>query len=233
MAEPTFLVFDTETTGVDTDNDRIVQLVIATADADGNLLAHREWLIDPGVPIPVGASEVHGLTNVYLEENGQEPFAALLEAWEFFDAYCHLTLTAYNLNFDASILDSEMDRHGVSSSFGHDYFLTGTSLFDPLVVDRAKDRWRKGKRKLFNVAEHYGVGYDPEKLHDALYDVEITAKVAAKVARKYGIPTNEEQAQMHRTWAEGFETWLNNQRDQDKEGPVTIEKDWPLRKKED
>jgi DNA polymerase-3 subunit epsilon len=228
MTEAKYLVFDTETTGVDTDNDRIVQLVIATADRDGNLLAHREWLIDPEVPIPEEASAVHGLTNAYLEENGGEPFEALLAAWEFSQTYANIPQVAYNLNFDASILQAEMERHGVDSNFGDD--LESRRLFDPLVVDRAKDRYRKGKRKLFNVAEHYGVDYDEEKLHNALYDVEITAKVAAKVAAKYGIPSNEEQAEMHRAWAENFEKYLRKANGDD---TIEIEKDWPLRKKEE
>lgn len=231
MSEPVFLVLDCETTGVNTDTDRIVQLVIATADAEGNLLAHREWLIDPGVPIPEEASAVHGLTNEYLEANGEEPFDALLAAWEFFNEYGGLTWTAYNLSFDASILAAEMDRHGVESNFDYN-FRKGENLFDALVVDRAKDRYRKGNRKLMTVAKHYGVDLDESKLHNAVYDVEITAKVAARVAKKYGIPSNEEQAEMHRAWAENFEIWLNNQRHENEE-PVTIERSWPLRQKEE
>lgn len=228
MSEPTYLVFDTETTGVDTDEDRIVQLVIATADREGNLLAHREWLIDPGIQIPEEATEVHGLTNAYLEANGEYPGTALEEALAFFEQYEPLTWVAYNLNYDLSILKAEFERHLLLDI----WWMTQMRLFDPLVVDRAKDRYRKGNRKLMTVAEHYGVDYDPDKLHNALYDVEITAKVAAKVAKKYGIPSNSEQAEMHRAWAENFERWLNSQLDEDQE-PVMIEKSWPLREKEE
>lgn len=230
MAEPTYLVFDTETTGVDTDEDRIVQLVIATADAEGNLLAHREWLIDPGVPIPEEATAVHGLTNAYLEENGQGPATALDEAHTFFNEYVALTWVAYNLSFDLSLIHTEFGRHlGGIVAFGDDVKDT-VRLFDPLIVDRAKDRYRKGKRKLLNVAEHYGVEYEEDKLHDALYDVEITAKVAAKVAKKYGLPSNSEQAEMHKAWAENFETYLRGVK---KDDTIVIEKSWPLREKEE
>jgi DNA polymerase-3 subunit epsilon len=226
MSEPTYLVFDTETTGVDTDEDRIVQLVIATADAEGNLMAHREWLIDPGVPIPEEATAVHGLTNAYLEENGEYPGTALEEALAFFEQYEPLTWVAYNLNYDLSILKAEFERHLLLDI----WWMTQMRLFDPLIVDRAKDKWRKGKRKLFNVAEHYGVAYDAERLHNALYDVEITAKVAAKVAGKYGIPSNAEQADMHRAWAENFESYLRGVK---KDDTIVIEKSWPLREKEE
>ena len=43
------LVFDTETTGIDVFNDRIVQLFIGIADEYGDLLERHEWLSDPGI----------------------------------------------------------------------------------------------------------------------------------------------------------------------------------------
>lgn len=234
MSDPVFLIWDCETTGVDTDEDRIVQLVIATADAEGNLMSHREWLIDPGVPIPEEATAVHGLTNTYLEENGDTPEHALAQALSFFHTYEHLTWVAYNLSFDASIITAEaarhLGRHADPGEWVDDLWITYSQLFDPLIVDRAKDRYRKGKRKLLNVAEHYGVAYDAERLHNALYDVEITAKVAAKVAGKYGIPSNSEQADMHRAWAENFESYLRGVK---KDDTIVIEKSWPLREKEE
>lgn len=226
--EPHFLVFDVETTGIDTFNDRIVQLVIATADRDGNLLAHREWIIDPGVEVPQGAAEVHGLTTEYLTLNGQDPRTALDEAFEMFWAYKHLIWVAYNLNFDASILASEFVRYDEFLDPGDYPDPQESQLFDPLVVDRAKDKYRKGKRKLLNVAEHYGIPLDESKLHNALYDVEITAKVAAAVEKKYGVPSNEEQAEMYRAWAVNIQEYFRRT-----DPEAVVDPDWPLKLKEE
>lgn len=226
MSEAKYLVFDTETTGIDVFNDRIVQLFIATADSEGNLLETWEWIIDPGVEVPEEASNVHGFTTEYLRENGQDPLGALTAALDVFEEWGELTFVAYNLSFDLSILDSEMRRHGAIESFGQD--TAGYLLFDPLVVDRAKDKFRKGKRKLENVAAHYGVPFSPDEAHKADYDVEVTAKVAAAVAKQYGIPSNAEQETMYRVWAENFESYLRRT-----DPDAVVDSDWPLKLKGD
>lgn len=226
MSEAKYLVFDTETTGVDVFNDRIVQLVIATADVRGNLLETWEWIIDPGVEVPEEAANVHGFTTEYLRHNGQDPLGALSAALDVFDEQSAPVWVAYNLTFDLSLLDAEFSRHGITGDWGYEV-ATGVSLFDPLIVDRAKDKYRRGKRKLENVAAAYGVPFNPSEAHKAGYDVEITAKVAARVAEKYGIPTVAEQAQMHVDWAEGFESWLREAKGDD---TIEIERDWPLKK---
>ena len=56
------VVFDLETTGVDTASDCIVEIGLVRLLPDGSR-EHRSWLINPGRPIPPGASAVHGLTD--------------------------------------------------------------------------------------------------------------------------------------------------------------------------
>ena len=57
-----FIAFDTETTGVDTAEDRIVTAA-AVLFRDGEPQETRSWLIKVDVEIPERASEVHGITN--------------------------------------------------------------------------------------------------------------------------------------------------------------------------
>lgn len=228
MSLAKYLVFDVESTGIDVFEDRIVQLFIAVADEDGEILQYCEWVIDPGIEVPEGAAEVHGFTTEYLRMHGRDPVDALQEAWEAFAEFDDLMWVAYNLNYDLSILDAELTRHGVDPYLGADAELGNVQLFDPLVVDRAKDKYRKGKRKLENVATHYGIPFDPEAAHNAKYDVEVTAKVAAAVAKRYGIPSNAEQAQMYRTWAVGLEEYLRRN-----DPSARVDSNWPLKLKEE
>lgn len=65
--------FDTETTGVDVENDRIVSAAIVVQDAAGTRPRVSRWLVNPGVPVPPGATEVHGLTDEHLQLNGRWP----------------------------------------------------------------------------------------------------------------------------------------------------------------
>lgn len=220
----TYLVFDTETTGVDVFNDRVVQIVVATADAEGNLLESWMRYINPGVPVPDGAAEVHGLSTEFLQEHGEDPKKVMSEAIALFRAGHRLVNVAYNLNFDLSILDAEFKRLGISDKFGSG-MTRSVQLFDPYVTDRALDKYRKGPRKLMNLADHYSIKYNADDLHDAFADVELTAKVAAKVREQYGLPTNQEQAAWYAEWAEGFRAYLGRQ-GKDASG---VSGDWPLR----
>lgn len=221
--EPKILVFDTETTGVETDTDRIVQLFIAVCDGQGNFLETWEWVINPGVEVPEEASNVHGFTTEILEEQGRDPEESLREAWNVFIEHNDLTWIAYNLSFDLSILDAEISRHLRVFGFGDDV-ARDLKLFDPYLVDRVKDKYRKGSRKLENLAEHYGVPFDPEAAHKADYDVLVTAKVAVAVARKYGVPSNQEQSEMYRKWATGLEEYFRKT-----DPDATVNKGWPLK----
>ena len=63
-------VFDLETTGIDVTTDRIVTAHVGLLDADGAAVRAQSWLADPGVPIPDGATAVHGITTAHAQEHG-------------------------------------------------------------------------------------------------------------------------------------------------------------------
>ena len=54
--------FDLETTGVNVVTDRIVEIAILKLLPNGNREG-KTWLVNPGCPIPKGASDVHGITD--------------------------------------------------------------------------------------------------------------------------------------------------------------------------
>ena len=54
------VAFDLETTGISTRNDKIVQVALVGAAADGSSINY-DVLINPQRPIPSGASNVHGI----------------------------------------------------------------------------------------------------------------------------------------------------------------------------
>lgn len=221
------LCFDTETGGTDVFNDRIVQLFVGVYDDDGEMVEYRDWLMDPGVDIPEGASNIHGFTTEMIRDRVPPAKQVLEEAREFFLKYLDIPWVAFNMNFDLSILDAEFKRYGISDMFGT-HARDNLRLIDPLVIDRAKDRYRKGKRNLEAMARHYGVPFDADAAHKADYDVAVTAKVALAVTDRYGVPSTQEQAQWYRDWAENFEQYLR------KTDPgAVVDKDWPLRLKEE
>jgi DNA polymerase III epsilon subunit-like protein len=56
------VTFDLETTGLDVNNDRIVSLAAIKLQPDGSRQSF-ELLLNPGRPIPLEASAVHGISD--------------------------------------------------------------------------------------------------------------------------------------------------------------------------
>ncbi|WP_292687226.1 MULTISPECIES: exonuclease domain-containing protein [unclassified Microbacterium] len=172
-------VFDLETTGVDVAGDRIVSAHVGLLGADGTVIRARSWLADPGVEIPEGATAVHGITTEHARQHGAparevvgEIVAALQELFA-----AGIPVVAYNAPFDFSLLKHEAVRHGVAP------IVDPSPVVDPLVLDKAHDRYRKGKRTLEVVAAHYAVRL--EGAHDAAADAIAAGRVAQALARRY------------------------------------------------
>lgn len=225
MTTDKIVVFDVESTGVDSHNDRVIQLFIGVYNRAGECLKKWSWEINAGVDIPEEATAVHGYTREWLERYGEDPKEVFAEARDVFLQNLKLPWIAYNLSFDLTFLDEEFKRHGLSETFGV-YAKNKARLFDPLVVDRAKDRYRKGKRTLEATARHYGIEFDPELAHDAAYDVAITAQVALAVIKRYGWVSNVDQAMMHLQWSKGLQSYFDRKGIED-----TVETSWPLRER--
>ena len=67
---------DTETTGVDVENDRIVTAVLDVYDPHGRT-ASMPLMLDPGIEIPEAATAVHGITTEQARADGIAPVTAL------------------------------------------------------------------------------------------------------------------------------------------------------------
>jgi DNA polymerase-3 subunit epsilon len=172
-------VFDLETTGVDVTADRIVTAHVGVLDADGSVLSARDWVADPGIEIPEGATAVHGITTAHARTHGRparEVTGEVVDALRgILDA--GIPVVAYNAPYDFSLLKHEALRHGVEP------ILEPSPVIDPLVVDKAYDRWRRGKRTLTVVAEHYAVRLDGA--HEASADAIAAGRVAQALAERY------------------------------------------------
>jgi DNA polymerase-3 subunit epsilon len=103
------LSFDLETTGVSTNNDRIVQVALIGADADGSAI-HHDVLVNPQRPIPSGASRVHGIYDPQVK--GEKVFKH--HAAELFDLIDGAVVVGHNVRrFDMPLLENEYFRCGM------------------------------------------------------------------------------------------------------------------------
>lgn len=172
-------VFDLETTGVDTETARIVSACIAVLDAGGAVVDRWDWLADPGIEIPDGAAAVHGITTERARAEGRSAAEVVAEIAQTLRVMSALSIpiVAYNAPYDLSLLDRECRRYALEP-VGEPAF-----VIDPLVIDRAMDRFRKGKRTLEVTAAFYGVALDDA--HDAGSDAIAAGRVALALARTY------------------------------------------------
>jgi DNA polymerase-3 subunit epsilon len=167
--------FDVETSGLNPNEDEIIQAYWGNYTPSGELLEGFEWIIKPSKPISQESIDIHGFTNEYLEEHGQDRGSAITEIYEVITRGGYSAIIGQNIVFDFTFLREEFQRAGLSPIDFRDL-----PVYDTLVIDKHNNRYRKGNRKLITLAGHYGVTLDPERLHKADYDVEVTVNVALK-----------------------------------------------------
>lgn len=208
------LGFDTETTGVDPFRDRIVSAstVVVTDSAEQS----REWLLNPGVPIPASATAVHGIDSERAQTFGGEPRLELEQLTAHLADWLSrgYPLVVFNAPYDLTLLEVENQRHGVRPLADR---LGGViaPVIDPLVIDKQLDPRRPGGRQLSTLAAIYGVQL--LNAHDALADARAAAQIAARML-KHETLRPMTVAELHSaqiTWKreqqEGLANWLASQ----------------------
>lgn len=180
-------VFDLETTGVDVRTDRVVTAHVGVLDRHGREIAARDWLADPGIPIPDGASAVHGVTTEHARAHGRPAVEVVAEVSRALSTLFAqgLPIVAYNASYDFSLLAHEARRHGVPA------LRTPQPVIDPLVIDKNYDRYRRGKRTLTVVADHYAVPLDDA--HEASADAVAAGRVALALAQRFLLPETAQE----------------------------------------
>lgn len=220
-------VFDLETTGIDVESSRIVTACIAVLDAGDRVEARWDWLADPGVPIPEGAAAVHGITTERARAEGRDARTVVAEVAQTLRVLLGmgLPLVIYNAPYDLSLLDRECRRHGIEPLHAP------SPVIDPLVIDKAVDRYRKGKRTLVAAAERYEVIL--ENAHDAGADAIAAGLVARAIARAYpeecGGSLHELHSRQQGWYAEQSARFQDYMRTTRGETGFTASTEWPMR----
>jgi DNA polymerase-3 subunit epsilon len=231
--EHAVLGLDTETTGTDTETDRIVTISLVLVSASRGLLWEATWLVNPGIEIPAAATAVHGITTQQAAADGTSPDVALdavlglLYAAEHNEMLAQLPLVVFNSPFDLGLLDAESRRH---CGLGWEMPQRGRIL-DPLVLDKHLDPYRRGKRTLTAQAEHYGI--ELVDAHSSAADAAASCQIALQQLRDPGLATLT-PVQLHErqiTWAaaqrSSFAGWLRRQ-GRPEDAAEVLSRGWPL-----
>jgi DNA polymerase-3 subunit epsilon len=178
LAELSFTVFDTETTGLSpSEGDEIIQIG-ATRIVAAKLRRDEcfEQLVDPQRPLPEAGIAIHGITEEMLR--GQPDIVAVLPAFHAFAA--DSVLVAHNAAFDMRFLQLLEGRTGLRFE---------QPVLDTLLLSAVLHP-KQDSHRLEAIAERLGVTVLGR--HTALGDAIVTAEVFARMLpllRAQGIVT--------------------------------------------
>ena len=220
-------VFDLETTGLDLRQARIVTASLLELDNQGNPIGRaQEWLADAEIEIPSAASAVHGVTTEIARRDGRNAAEVVSEIVQGLRVYfeANIPVVAYNAPYDFSILYFEALRHNLAP------ISKPRPVLDPLVLDKAFDTYRKGKRTLEVVASHYSVPLD--NAHNSSADALAAGRVALQILRKYSDQVPQSAAELHDqqvTFSDQNDASYERFR-QGTDPNFTVQRGWPIKK---
>ena len=111
---PRFIAFDLETTGTLPGVDQIAEIGAVLFNEAGQPETIFATLINPGIPMPEGASRVNGITDAMLA--GQPKITDVLDA---FAEFCgDEIMVAHNAAFDAQFLIADIKKHETNAPRG-------------------------------------------------------------------------------------------------------------------
>ena len=167
------IFFDLETTGLDTDNDRIVEIGLVKLMPNGERIKMVERM-DPGIDIPAGAAAIHGIrTEDVRGLFGKPRLIKFADAILEFIGDCDIG--GFNtIAYDVPLWLSECRRHEIRFSMDDRYQVDAKIIFN--VKETGWDRFLMGPRNLSAAVRHY-CGRDLDGAHSAEHDAEGTLDV--------------------------------------------------------
>lgn len=165
-------IIDTETTGL-TDSDRIVQLAITLHYPSADPVRYLAY-VNPEMPIPEEAQNVHGISDVLVKDH--LPFIRIAPIVKVMLFNCDLA--GHNVHFDLKKIRSEFKRVGVEWDW---------EQTDALVIDTKRIAYNMTSLEVLYEA---ATGKKLKDAHDAGKDVEATETVLEWQVRVHHLPTD-------------------------------------------
>lgn len=163
------VAFDLETTGTNVSTDRIVELALLHVSPNG-FGSFFQTLVNPGVPIPPGATEIHGITDADVKD--MPTFDTL--AGDLFPQFDGAVVAGYNIRgFDVPLLLAEFSRTRRGAPQ-----LVGPGL-DAFAIFR-----RREPHDLSHAMETY-CGHPHANAHNALADTVAAVSVLRAMLARY------------------------------------------------
>jgi DNA polymerase-3 subunit epsilon len=161
--------FDLETTGIEVAKDRIVEISILKVFPNGNKES-KTWLVNPTIPIPAQATEVHHITN---EKVANEPTFKEL-APQIYAMIKDSDLAGYNSDrFDIPLLAEELLRASI------DFDMKNRVAVDVQTI------FHKKEERTLSAAYKFYCNSSLENAHSAAADTNATYEILKAQLDRY------------------------------------------------
>lgn len=171
------VVFDVESTGLDTTQDEIVQLAAIRLDRAGQVVDKLNLLLKASKSVGK-AEEVHHISDAMLQEKGLEPREAL---GQFLDFARGCVIVGHNVTYDLAILSSQLERLGMEQ-------LDYPAFYDTLDIFR-RFYPQLPNHKLEFLGEFCQVSH--KSSHDAFDDISATAEILMYAIKENILPSRD------------------------------------------
>jgi DNA polymerase III subunit epsilon len=165
-----FVCIDCETTGLDPQQDRIIEVAVMCFDAN-QVYAQMESLINPECPISETSIAIHHITPEMVE--GKPVISALLP--EILELIGQHLIVGHGVGFDIDIIAIAAERHGIPCKIRHNLYLD--TLRMARLYGESPINSLEHLRKHFNIPQ--------EGAHRAMSDVIVNKEVFKLLAKRY------------------------------------------------
>lgn len=175
-----FAVVDCETTGVNPETDRILQLAAIVVNGEGEIVNSFDTVVRPESPADYthGAEHIHGISAEQVAQ-GMPLREALQKLWDISDGNL---FTAHNAKFDIGFIHAESKRVGLERQV--------ETYIDTLALSRKTDAEKERKHSLDALCEHYGIERD--RAHEAKADATATAQLLIHLMHDMGVSQSDQ-----------------------------------------
>ncbi|MDB2345971.1 3'-5' exonuclease [Flavobacteriaceae bacterium] len=161
--------FDLETTGINVVKDRIVEIAVLKLFPNGNKES-KTWLVNPEMPIPKGASDIHGITDEKVKDSPN--FKTLSTEIYAFMKDCDWA--GYNSDrFDIPLIAEEFMRAGV------DFDLKNHKTIDVQTI------FHKMEQRTLTAALKFYCDKELINAHSAMADTDATYEILLAQVDRY------------------------------------------------
>ena len=170
LADEIFICLDCESTGLDPEKDRIVEIALTKFTFSGTLVSY-ETLINPECPIPQTSQDIHKISQEMVE--GKPKIREVLP--KVLDLIGSYPIVGHGINFDIALIANEAKRAGIP-----------TQILSQVHVDTLRLARLYGEspvNSLEKLRQHFNI--EAEGAHRAMSDVIVNIEVFKRLTQNY------------------------------------------------